>query len=91
MKPYDLYANIIAINGTNYLFKNFPPMKWLFGGLDYVGETCDTRSRAVATALRNAGNFVVARTVNNYTHSDICHLSSPGLMEEFVTFINKYE
>ena len=85
---YDVYANIITLNDTDYIFKRFPPFKALISTGD---ETNYEEAVRALTALRNGGNAIHWRTIADLTHHEICYCTVGGLMEEVCMWFDRYK
>lgn len=81
------YENMTTIDGTNYVFEKFPPMKVMVGLNDtsFLSEV-----RAYYAALQNFGNYVNYREVTGKSHGAMCTLVGGELLDEGVAWFERF-
>ena len=81
------YENMVTINGTNYIFEKYPPVKVMVGLGDpsFLPEV-----RQYFAALQNFGNYVNYREVAGKTHGAICTLVGGELLDEGVAWFARF-
>lgn len=91
--PWDIYAQVVTIDSTKYLFKDFPPTKFLIGGTDIQTDTSVWANgyEDVAEGLKNTGNYLTCRVVEGYDHTNICHIVGTKLVEECTLWFKKWK
>lgn len=91
--PWDIYAQVVTIDNTKYLFKDFPPTKFLIGGSDIQTDITVWANgyEDVAEGLKNTGNYLTCRVVEGYDHTNICHIVGTKLVEECTLWFKKWK
>lgn len=81
------YENMVAINGTNYVFEKFPPVKVMVGLND---TSFLTEVREYFSALQNFGNYINYREVAGKSHGAMCTLVGGELLDEGVAWFARF-
>lgn len=88
VKGYDTTADIITLNDSEYLFKQFPPIKVLMSISDTNNYNEALRE---VMAIKNGGNVVNLKLMEDLTHHEMCYLMGDGLLEEANAWLNSFK
>lgn len=81
------YENMVTIDGTNYIFEKFPPMK-VFVGTSDTGFLAEVRE--YFEAVRNFGNYVEYRELLGQSHGATCTLVNGSTRAEAISWFNRF-
>ena len=87
MLGYDTYADIITLNNTDYLFKQFPPIKVFMSTADKTNFDVALR---MVHAIKNSGNVVDLRIVDGLNHHEMCYCTQEALLLEVINWFYSY-
>lgn len=81
------HENMVTLNGTNYIFEKFPPIKVMVGTNDtgFLPEV-----REYFAALQNFGNCVNYREVAGQSHGAMCTLVNGDLRNEALSWFRRF-
>lgn len=85
---YDMYADMVDIDGTDRIFVKIPPIKVLTSDADTLELT---QAHTFISALKNGGNSVTYREVSGLSHLEMCLLDAGGLKEEVIMWFNRFK
>lgn len=87
MRPYDEWLNIIEIDSTKYVNRNFPPIKVMVGTAD---TSQLTEVRQYFEALKASGNLVAYSETEGADHNTMCYLMTEALISDAIDWFERF-